>query len=1070
MQDTVRRYLLDRVLIYQLSTGNILDLPAERILSGAVPELSIERGRTASGSMRTTARQRSMMARIIGVEEAELARYMEMLGCEVEMIALGASASHVRWSEPTRIAVEDGVESRLAPRSVMLDTHVYDAAIETGSHLLEGVPWRGTEAVPVRPVDPEEEGRTYRWTRDQRYQAPSGRYYHLEADALAYDADGDRLWIYDADGFALHRFDDWTSKGDEPEPDATLRTLDVSLGLVSDITYNGSAVVVNGFATDTSGRVLAEVDLDTATRSTISSIGSLFTTESPQGTAYDPDTGYYWIFDLENDRIVEWDAAGEAIVSSFAWGTGGNAARRMGIDTSGQLVVANKEDAETQRIDMAAGTVDAVLSREARALAMWGDDVLIAEEGASNEIVRISDPFFDVQEEDAWELSNGLYGLLDGREGYEGLVWLVPENASVNIDGEPTGISESDPAELSMIAPLIGSRVQLVNATGELDGLAWSGSALAIDQSSRIGSPPELLVTGGAYGDLGIGGDTVWGLRMEVHSAGAPPELRVLETGRALGPRWGGPQSAEGYRCERIDSPSWGDVVISSFDVEVTEADQSVEVEVTDVVGGFQGFVRQDTGEAQPGTSCSFVFDAVGTYTIEMVGQPSFAGVTEVVYDGTDGNILVYDTFAHDSAVFSDLELLAFLGGTGTLQAAAYPASLRDIQVDGGPGEALVVDVPNTTQIIRGFQIVGNYPDVPDDLVEHRAVSIGGTTLAGSTPGGNLEVVSIYGIQASQSFEVDEQGIIDDHPIPKLRSWNSRQLSKNNPGNMGRLMAYMTTWESARYWLGCTGDFSGYQYNDQPPLHGSLESLKTRSFPATGAPTVWSQAVNLGFISITKRYNQSNPDDITPLNEIGKGFTEMILGDDSPDALAGVAYDGLWQNRALMSSTLLVDFYESSSYSDEPATVDSSVSEKAVYALAGLDVYHPSAPNNDDGIVDHIDIDNGTVYQYSVERLSDDTVSVQGDVTSFNVSTNAGGTSADIYDYQRFQDGFQFRLVTDTEDILFEIASATYNSAEDRTEVTIKTTGQSQAWMGDSIPTFNDAEIIGGTFIPRIDK
>lgn len=287
---------------------------------------------------------------------------------------------------------------------------------------------------------------------------------------------------------------------------------------------------------------------------------------------------------------------------------------------------------------------------------------------------------------------------------------------------------------------------------------------------------------------------------------------------------------------------------------------------------------------------------------------------------------------------------------------------------------------------------------------------------------------------------------------------------------MGRLMAYMTTWESARYWLGCTGDFSGYQYNDQPPLHGSLESLNTRSFPATGAPTVWSQAVNLGFISITKRYNQSNPDGITPLNEIGKGFTEMILGDDSPDALAGVAYDGLWQNRALMSSTLLVDFYERSLYSDEPVTVDSSVSEKAVYALAGLDVYHPSAPNNDDGIVDHIDIDHGTVYQYSVERLSDDTVSVQGDVTSFNVSTNTGGKSADIYDYQRFQDGFQFRLVTDTEDILFEIASATYNSAEDRTEVTIKTTGQSQAWMGDSIPTFNDAEIIGGTFIPRIDK
>jgi hypothetical protein len=149
---SISRRLLSRVIIWQNATGNILDIPASRLRGSEVPEVERETEPVTGGSALTTRRTHRAPFRLIETDEQELGALMRRVSCDCSMVAIGRPGTqHLRWSEPTRLALEDRTERRIAEKRLVLENSVYWPAIEVGPDLLAGIPWRGTD--PVQASD-----------------------------------------------------------------------------------------------------------------------------------------------------------------------------------------------------------------------------------------------------------------------------------------------------------------------------------------------------------------------------------------------------------------------------------------------------------------------------------------------------------------------------------------------------------------------------------------------------------------------------------------------------------------------------------------------------------------------------------------------------------------------------------------------------------------------------------------------------------------------------------------------------------------------------------------------------
>ena len=1050
---SILRRLLSRIVIFERPTGNILDLSASRILSSDVPSVNEERVQVADGTTRARRRSTTIDLAVVGEEEARLARLMAD-SCPVGMIALGRPGTkHLVWQEDailSRVPSPSGPLQK-APDSVRLETNVFNPSVWDATNLVAGVPWEGASTLG----------------------APD------QADGLTFLSGGEMV-VYDGSLEALFLYKRW----DRP----TFRRLEATLsdrGALATHVRNGQEEIHDG----------SGLRIDPKDGSTIGSYSAVSTT----GGAYpkagiavangklitlSPTDTLYFYDSVPATGTVQ--ATSQQDLSSLSTQTGESLAfdPRTGdlfslFDDDGQLKV-RRHDGATATVTQTAPLTGS------KGIALFDGhlyghtDIKVQEygdqggSGVENTILRDADltrpmPYFP----------GGATG--DRRPAYSGPYWRNDQTSSIDVEGQPTGVSSSHPAILEIVAPLIGATLRLLNVTGELDGIDWNGTALNLNQSSRIGSPPEITLKGGKYSDLGISSAQIWKLRMRVESAAARPRLEVVDPGEALGARPGGTVSD----CQnRVASPAWGSVTAIAFDIDASD-DGTLLISVVDAVGNYVGQLSGD-GESVQGTSATFTYESAGVYTAEMVAQPNFDGVTEVDLQGP------VDIASFDGGALPDVTTLfvrdgnADSGPIGTAGSDFVPADVTDLRVIKGSAELPLSVVPDQviTLIAHNNQSSGFWSEVPSsaEILDLHNTKIGGEITSGSVPSALKELdIRRNDVTTKGTDGLESSNALATAPLETL-------LIRGTPLRLDVLLEKVPSLVELNNFAGdgWRGDVSGQDANGNPFVKSDLQKFSTgNSIQLDGYFTDFSEASSLNRLNFSTTWNDLG-DEIYP--PAGKRIVDSVKALHDARSTLGSVSVSIGEKRR-------EDF---DSDGEPEAYPVNNLDQQAGRQVMGLGTYHPDAGG--EGL-----LDQGITFNFSYNFLQlsfsresstevlvtapDETLRSFGgpDVTyrtglnghyKMRVAYDQSGDGSDqVVTIRLFPVGSLIRLYdpsSNTDYGQYEVASETYQGGEE-TIVVIDDTA-SQDFNGDnnndlsqSIPSSASGKVYGFVTWPRAE-
>jgi len=137
------RDLYHRIVIWQSSTGFVVDIPHRYATANVSPSESESLERVADGTEKALEKEKSFECFVVEEDIHNHLRIIQENDCSVRMIAMGLGGKLVHWQEPSLL---NGVEIRggalrFAPKQVRLYQSVFDAAIFQGMDLLFGIPW-----------------------------------------------------------------------------------------------------------------------------------------------------------------------------------------------------------------------------------------------------------------------------------------------------------------------------------------------------------------------------------------------------------------------------------------------------------------------------------------------------------------------------------------------------------------------------------------------------------------------------------------------------------------------------------------------------------------------------------------------------------------------------------------------------------------------------------------------------------------------------------------------------------------------------------------------------------------
>jgi len=588
------RILIDgaqRAVLFQRATGNVLDIGTRQMQRIRVVEEE-KRTDTAQGGKRARRRRRKLLIESPDAEIVRFARQMRRIGCPVQALILGAD-THATWAEPVRLDVkqnEHGQTGSVVGSSLRLDCHLYEADIEAGRDLLAGVPWDVSE-VEISDTLAKLSDRSVSRGDAVDITSSGGGDAGLKCvvgapdiyEMLSGNVADFTVGLEDLRGIAHDGSGYLVIENQENE----IAGVNTSVGTVS--YHNGNDTLGSAAYQPRSGDDRLFVVNETQQQVDVlmrGSLGTLSDTIFPQ----DSTTPVSLLCDEQEEqlligtsggRIEVWDVSGTQLEWQYSYGTA-----RFGLDT---------------------------LYNVAR-----GADAMTYHEGA---LYMHDTTASAVDVASRWRLG------VPGTEVWRGRAWRVRRSVTVDVTGAPSGITVTYPARLRMIAPLVGATITLAKTTGALDALAWNGTELNINDSSRIGDPPQLTLEGGKYSGLGIDATSIWPIDLRADDVAARPELQVDDPGTALGARRGGVVND----CQtRVESPAWGTVEAVAFDWEADAGDQ-LSIQVTDAAGKYIGQISGE-GEQVKGTSATFTAENAGTYTAELVAE-AFEGITKITID-----------------------------------------------------------------------------------------------------------------------------------------------------------------------------------------------------------------------------------------------------------------------------------------------------------------------------------------------------------------------------------------------------------------------------------------------------
>lgn len=645
----MKRRHFQRIVLWQECVGNVLDLPSRFCLASSGPDVQEDRTATTAGTERATSRSHVIEIPLSEEETARLANIMEELsdlyGHRVGATLLGSSgAGHIHWAQPTSLQVTP--ESRdffgRAASTLRLQTAVFHAAVGEGESLIEPIPWEGTSTVGAL-------GKAYGITA-------------YESNIAITDPDAGRIWIYSA----------WDGE--------SLRYIPLQSTVTPGIHYLKS---LNEFVvTDGANDLVRRIDPADGTEFTT------FTPEDASGSAVTSpvsctvangdfvlaDQGHNihiydgldisgtptatTTFSVSSDlgRSVAFDGADLYTIG----GPAGSAQTLYQLDGTSSTIVSQTTLASNSRgISFQQGLLEQQIDGKLKKYSDGGSTLVGTADLSAPQPLRIRGS--------------------DGRSerGYYGPLWRARHETEVDITGTPSVVSSSDPILLTFPFPLGGSEVRLQGVTGSLDGEDFGGTALTISDSSRIGSPPQILLEGGKYSGLDINASSTWALRSRIESVTDRPEMVVVDTGTPRGPLRGGHSES----C--VTSPQWAAAAVSAiaFDVDADAGDQ-LSISVTQAPGtdSYAGQISGE-GEAINGTSAKFNYEDAGTFTPEMVGQPDFEGVTGLSVGGRFEANVISEIQEFGLGKLSDIETLD-LGRNnlqGTIDATSFPGGITTL-------------------------------------------------------------------------------------------------------------------------------------------------------------------------------------------------------------------------------------------------------------------------------------------------------------------------------------------------------------------------------------------------------
>jgi len=612
----IQRLHIQRGVFYQECIGNALDVGPRMMLKGAaIPDVEEDTVVLTDGTVHPKRRTTALEIPINDSEILSLARLMEeqsrLYGHRVGFIGLsGPSGSHMVFAEPTNLSVQPASAGLrdVANSMLRLETRTFTTPVVAGSNLLSPIPWEDT-STPGAP----DNARGIALLQDGSLAATD----HASQEVYLYDGwDGDAYRKIDIGAGNQQDLEVIDDDGEE-----VLAIASYGDSAIRFHRLDGSEVYSPLTVRDTGGSDLAGV-----AAVTVGDAGNLLV-GTQDGTIYEYSSVWYGGASTI-DASASYDPPVTTMLSMY-WD--GSRLLSTGVDSTGNHRLQNHGSAY--------GSVgEFVFVDDAEGVTASGSDPIVLLSDGSSTIQRhdgvsatvITSSALSVPQPMRIRGSDGL-----PERGYFGPVWTAQHACSVGVEGIPDTVSSTDNIELTMPFPMGGAEVRLTGVTGELDAQDFGDTALGVSDSSRIGSPPQLLLSGGKYSGLGISSASIWSLYASLESVASRPSLEVVQVGTPRGVLRGG----VGSSC--VVSPAWAGSQVDAQQITTIHADagDTLDMSVTEAPGDslFHGFIDGE-GDARQGLSTTppFEYDTDGDYVPELVSE-SLDNVVSVTLGGSVG-------------------------------------------------------------------------------------------------------------------------------------------------------------------------------------------------------------------------------------------------------------------------------------------------------------------------------------------------------------------------------------------------------------------------------------------------
>lgn len=864
---TMRRRHFSRIVLWQECVGNVLDLPPRYCLAASGPDVQEETFATAAGTEATTAREHVIEVPVSEEETARLAEIMEELsnvyGHRVGATLLGSQgAQHIQWAEATSLRVLP--ESRdffgMAASVLRLKTSVFHASIGETTNLIEPVPWEGastpgsasqidgitTLAGSELAVYDDSEERVYlhtRWNEGTYRRFKTPQKFGPDVGMTAYVRGGDEeILMIDEGVDEIVRFD----------------LTGTQLGVINPNNASGGALSPSGLTIANGDLVVIGTNDDLHIYDGVPDGSSNFV-NATSSTSISSNTGKY----------ISYDSSANLLFSIA--NTGSAREIRLHQGTSASITDTFSTQSRAGEHGLSAADEHLFLT----------DDVSVADYGETN---ATSVPTFEKASADITRRMPLRVRRSDGRpeRGYYGPTWRAGHECRVDIDGVPDTVSVSDPIVLDYTLPIGTAEIELRNVTGELDGLAFNGTALGLS-GGGVASPPRLLLEGGKYSGLGINASGVWAVRARLEDVAARPELVIYYPGAGVGDPRGALRGAYSEDC--VSQVGWtgANVQAIAFDVDA-DAGDDLSIAVTDAAGNYIGQISGD-GNAVKGTSATFTYENAGVFTAELVSE-AFEGLTELDIRGpADVSTMDLTSLVDANRVVVSRRNNVFdQDPFGSAGPNFFPPNATELELRGDANIDLA-DAPDryTELNLKNTPSIGDFGESPAsaEILDYEGTDIAGQITSTNVPsalralfcpppGTGFEFAGNNGADGSQGLasEGNLEFLFINNPtefrldtILEGCDAFSRLKSKGFPG----------TDASAH------GNLEGTDNNGDPFLTSSIEQLEATVNSLTGLPDVWDQASSLSKLNFARRYdpNEASPGTVQAYNS-GEGISNSL--------------------------------------------------------------------------------------------------------------------------------------------------------------------------------------------------